>query len=354
MSGLKAAFSLFIVLIGLSGGFTPVDAYEIGVFYFPGWNSSSRFWKDIKGEPGSRSPGIAWPDREPLLGYYPEEEVWVAEKHIDWASSHGIDFFAYDWYWYGKNPDTEHAQQAFFQAKNRSKLKFCLLWANHSEVPRTVREFDDMVDYWINRYFKEPDYYRIDGKPVIFIFSLDWFGRQAMGLRQTPRLLLQRASAKARLHGHPGIYFIATTDERPGSSLEKRYLENGFDAYTGWNYVRADGLRIADYNSMVDTYLSYYREAAKTSNLLPYIVPASPGYDDRPWYGDKATVRTDPTPEKFERMLRAAKGLLDGQKNGPGILMIESWNEFAEGSYIEPTKKWGSRYLGAIGRTFAP
>jgi hypothetical protein len=37
----------------------------------------------------------------------------------------------------------------------------------------------------------------------------------------------------------------------------------------------------------------------------------------------------------------------------PKILMIEAWNEFGEGSYIEPTKKWGFGYLEAIKKAFA-
>lgn len=49
--------------------FTNSEAYDIGVFYFPGWESVSKHmcWNDIKGLPGSRSPNIPWSDREPLL-----------------------------------------------------------------------------------------------------------------------------------------------------------------------------------------------------------------------------------------------------------------------------------------------
>lgn len=346
---------LVVLCIQLAGFISDAQAYEIGVFYFPGWNTGSRFWKDLKGEAASRSPGVAWPDRQPLLGYYPEEETWVAEKHIDWASSHGITFFAYDWYWYGINPDTEHAQQAFSKAKNRNKLKFCLHWANHNEVPKNIKEFDDMVAYWITNYFKEPNYYLVNRKPVIFIFSYSQLENNAKEFGETVGSLLERANVKVRAQGFPGIYFAAITNEKPSDSLEKRLFSYGFSAYTGWNYVLSkDGSRVADYNSMVDTYLDFYKEAVKTSRLIPYIVPASPGFDDRPWYGGQATVRSEPTPEKFEKMLSGAKSLLDDSRTAPKILMIEAWNEFAEGSIIEPTKKWGLRYLQAIKNIFAP
>ena len=129
------------------------------------------------------------------------------EKEIDWASEHGVTFFTFDWYWLGKNPDTEHAQQAFLKAKNRDKMKFCLLWLNHSDIPRTVQEFDDMVLYWIEHYFKEPNYYRIDGKPAIFLFSYAQLDRTVPGFRESVKVLLDRASAKAKTEGYPGDLF---------------------------------------------------------------------------------------------------------------------------------------------------
>ena len=354
-AGRRMLFAVLAALVFVASA-RPASAYDIGVFYFPGWLTGSAFWKDLQGSPGSRSPGVPWPEREPLLGFnYPEEAVWVAEKEIDWASSHGITFFAFDWYWLGTHPETEHAEQAFLKAKNRGKMRFCLHWANHNEAPRTMQEFDDMVQYWQDRYFSKPEYYSIDGRPVVFVFSPDMLARQSMVLRTTPQALLDRAQAAVRTAGGRGIYFIATTNERPGDVAEKRLRLYGFQAYTGWNYVRSkDGSRVADYDSMVDTYLDFYRAAAGTKHQLPYIVPASPGFDDRPWFGSRATVRSDPTPAKFVRMLTGAKVLLDDPHTSPKVLMIEAWNEYDEGSVIAPTKKWGTQYIDAIRKVFGP
>ena len=121
----------------------------------------------------------------------------------------------------------------------------------------------------------------------------------------------------------------------------------------GTTYGQRTARRLLDDSSMVDTYLDYYIAASKTAKMLPYIVPASPGFDDRPWFGSKATVRSDPTPIKFERMLRGAKQYLDSHPGAPQILMIEAWNEYGEGSYVAPTKKWGMSYLEAIRKVFS-
>lgn len=327
--------------------------YSIGVFYYPGWKSDYINWNDLKGLPSSKSPGKEWPDREPLLGFYPEEKPWVAEKHIEWASQYGITFFAYDWYWNGKRPEYDHALKNYLASKKRDKLQYCLLWANHFPVPSNLTEYDDMVDYWIGNYFNQPTYFQIDGKPLVFIFSNLQLEMNAKKFGESVKSLLIRADSKARSKGHKGIYFVITTNDIPDNSLEKKLFEQGFSAYTGWNYALAKGFRVDDYNMMVEGYLDFYNAAAKTLKILPYIVPASSGYDERPWHGGKAIVRNNPTPEKFERMLSGAKAQLDKQQIGAKILMIEAWNEFAEGSYIEPTKKWGFAYLETIKKIFS-
>lgn len=345
----SVAAVLFLVLAAGTA-----SAVDIGVFYYPGWRSDSMNWNDLRGLPGSRSPGLPWPDREPLLGYYPEEELWVAEKHIEWASRFGIDFFTYDWYWNGLNPVHTHALDNYLRAGNKSKIRFCLLWANHDTSPQSPADFDAMVGYWIDHYFNQPTYYRIDERPVIFLFSYDHLDAKAKKIGETIMTLLKRANSKAQSKGLKGIYFVLTANGMPNNELEDWLRQAGFAAYTAWNYAETKGGRIADYNLMVDVYLEYYRAAAKTRKRIPYIVPASPGWDSRPWSGSGAVVRNDPTPEKFERMLLGAKKLLDDPMTAPKVLMIEAWNEFGEGSYVEPTKKWGYRYLETIRKVFKP
>jgi len=321
-------------------------AMDLGAFYFPGWHSQKGNWKDIKGLPGSRSPNIPWPDREALLGYYAEEDVRIAEQHIEWASQYGIKFFAYDWYWNGKVTEMNHAIENYLKASNNSKMKFSILWANHSDVPRNLKEFDDMVIYWIKNYLNHPQFYKKNRKPLVFVFSIGHLERAAQKIEWRVDAMLKRADKAARDSGLPGIFFVATTNLQPDDTLDAKLSVQGFSAYTGWNYAASkDKSAVADYQSMVDTYIGFYKAASLRKGILPYIVPASPGYDARP-HGRYAIVRTNPTPEKFEQMLAGAKQLIDSKKSGiMDIIMIEAWNEFGEGSYIEPSKKWGFEYL---------
>ena len=355
---------LIIILIltacggaGISGtaaqSTTPTAKPDIGVYYYPGWYEGASCWNDIWGLPGSRSPGVKWLDRKPSLGWYYQNDPTVIQRQIDMAADYGITFFAYDWYWEKGKPMYDLSLNNHLTAPNRDRLKFALNWANHfNGVPSSSSDFDAIVTYWIQRYFSEPIYYKIDGKPVIYIFDYALLDANARKFGETGTALLARAQQLAIAKGYAGIYFIAISNDRPNALLENKIKGIGFSAYTGWNYVQQENAPLTtDYNQMVDTYLDYYTAATTTGNTLPYISSASPGWDSRPWQGDKPAVyyRTDPTPEKFGRMLSGAKALLDKQPSTtPKILMIEAWNEFGEGSYIEPTEKWGTQYLDVI------
>jgi hypothetical protein len=338
-------FSLFVW-----GSVRDLAATEIqlGVYYFPGWHSTSDYWRDLRGEKNSRSPGKSWEGRYPILGFYPEEEQWVADKHLEWASNYGINFFAYDWYWDGAQPQLDHAIKNYLKSKGKQQVKFCIMWANAYGHPKNLQDFTEMVRFWCQRYFPEPSYLRVEGQPLVFLFSPTELQRDAGRFGESVKSLLAKAKKIANDAGLPGIYFVAISDTKPQPALLQLFLNQGFSAYTGWNYSGGNKEQILDYDGMVDTYLSYYEAARNLSAPLPYLVPASPGADGRPWFGNKAIFRENPTPIKFARMLSSARELARGQTIGPKIVMIEAWNEFGEGSYIEPTTQWKFQYLETI------
>ena len=109
---------------------------------------------------------------------------------IEAAVDHGVNVFIYDWYWFDNRPFLENClNDGFLKAKNRDKMQFYLMWANHTADTtwdrRTAHEpvqlWEGKVDFaqfqiigrrWIEKYFHLPCYYRIDGKPV-YIISLN-------------------------------------------------------------------------------------------------------------------------------------------------------------------------------------
>ena len=131
-----------------------------------------------------------------MWGYVNEADRYVAEMEIEAATDHGVNVFIFDWYWCDRMPFLEgHLNDGFLKAKNKDKMKFYLMWANHdvgrrwdkrgaddsftrkdksliwnAEVDRD--EFEKICHRFIGKYFSQPNYYTIDDKPVFMIYSL--------------------------------------------------------------------------------------------------------------------------------------------------------------------------------------
>ena len=75
-----------------------------------------------------------------------------------------------------------------------------------------------------------------------------------------------------------------------------------------------------------------------------------PNWDNTPRKGRKGVVLQNSTPELFEEHLRDALSSLDSRADDHKIVFLKSWNEWAEGNYLEPDTKWGLQYLKALKR----
>lgn len=336
--------------------------YQIGVYYFPGWTSNSDYWNDLKGLPKSRSPGKTWLEREPSRGFgYPEESVKTAEKSIEWASAYGIGFFAYDWYWDGNKTTLSHAIDNHLIAANKSKLKFCIHWANHTKTPESMNQFTAMVQYWIDHYMKDPQYFTVEGKPMVVIFSPQQLRESSKKFGKTTKELFDISRKMAVKSGLPGLYIVGAT--YANSYWVNNYLpSNGYDALSAHNYQsnRFSGeytgkeAYSSSYEDLTEGYKSNWTWILKNSKL-PYIVPMSAGWDRRPWGGSKPSSHDNSgsTPALFKQMIIEGKKTIDANPTKTMRMgIIFAWNEFGEGAYIEPTKKWGFQYLQAIKDVF--
>ncbi|MBP6964743.1 MAG: glycoside hydrolase family 99-like domain-containing protein [Armatimonadetes bacterium] len=317
--------------------------FEVGVYYYPGWPSYTK-WSVLDD----------FPERRPILGYYHEGDPEVADWHIKWMLEHGITFIIYDWYWSAGSRHLEHAiHEGLFNARYREVIKFCLLWANHN--PEGTSSAEDMVNvtnYWLDNYFLLENYVKVDGKPVVVIFSplrlTDDMGVEGV------RAAFEKSRQMARACGLEGIYFVACS--YPGRGGLEVLEREGYDAVSGYNYPSAgdNGQLVAPYADMVSGYSEFWKSIQDNTSLR-YIPVTEPGWDARPWHGPDTRVRTGKSPVLFERMLRNAKGFVEERSPDARekIVIIEAWNEFGEGDYIEPHQEWAFEYLDAVRAVFA-
>jgi len=333
------------------------NSYSIGTYYYPGWSPG------IKGPalPDPWLPIRAYPDRQPALGWYHDGRVEVVEKQLQWMSEYEIDFVVFDWYWDAGRAAPETALRAYLRAPSRNKVRYALLWANHFQIANAILQWDKMVGYWLTQHLKNPEYLRIDDKPVVFMFSGDFFRDNALSAGTTAKVMLDNAQAKARSAGLSGIYFVLCTPalEYWAKGFAK---EAGFSALTAYNYHSGMSGEPDSVTRMSHTYKEldadyqmHWKWILKNSTL-PYFLPMTSGWDKRPWGGtsdDRLHDLSVSTADEFERHLRAAKSTMDADPDKTKRMgMICCWNEFGEGAYIEPTVSVGEAYLERIKDVF--
>ncbi|MNL55739.1 hypothetical protein D3C87_1791710 [compost metagenome] len=104
------------------------------------------------------------------------------------------------------------------------------------------------------------------------------------------------------------------------------------------------------YLELSEGYLQTWKWVLDNSNL-PYMLPLTSGWDKTPWGGSPNPLHDNSisTPEQFSKHLKQAKKVLNENKTKTlNTVVICCWNEYGEGSYIEPTKKFGFKYLQQI------
>jgi hypothetical protein len=317
------------------------DPYEIGIYYFPGWSPDQwNRWEKQRG----------FPERDPVLGFYEEGDPEVADWHIKWAVENGISFFIYDWYWRdGHVALARGLEHGYLKAKYRDYLKFCIMWANHAPfADHTLDQLLTVTDYWLENYFQREYYYKIDGKPVVSFFAPDNLTRD-LGGSESVRAAFDAMRKQAQRAGLPGIYFIACG----GNSLsdQRRFMAEGYDAVSAYNYPGAGTTsQRSSYGLLMNGHISIWNTAL-IGQVMKYIPLLTVGWDSRPWHGEDALVRFGRSTELFREGLLAMKEWMD--TNGVYIGLLEAWNEWGEGSYVEPNAEFGFGDLEAIRDVFA-
>lgn len=336
------------------------SAVEITAVYYPGTDQMSE-WDVI---------AQTCPERRPLLGWFDEGNPEVVDWQIKWAVEHGISSFCVDWYWNKGYRRLEHWVKAFQKARYRRYLKWYMMYANHNQ-PGAHSTEDQMAvtQYWIDNYFKTPEYYTIDGKPVVCYWDDGNLDRDfiaeaaAKGEKLKPGEGIRRALAisekmvkEAEL---PGIHWQLMwrgTIYDPGYAVAKRRL--GFESAISYGFVyearslapkavaRQEGLT---YDMVVEGMPKLWTAKA-VQQELPWWLPIPTGWDDRPRSFSHSTVIRDRTPEKFAALCREARAFCE--KNGIRHAVIHPISEWQEGSYIEPNEEYGFGMYDALRDAF--
>jgi hypothetical protein len=148
-------------------------------FYYPWYGTPAvsgewRHWNEGNSSGQiPHDPNIILPDGRrdiaaeyyPLLDPYDSNNESVIEQHVEWAKEAGIDCFIVSWWGQGSFED-----KALFNISKvceKEKFNFTVYIENSSSISQTV---DDLT-YLLNKYNDCSSWYRVDGRPVIFVYS---------------------------------------------------------------------------------------------------------------------------------------------------------------------------------------
>lgn len=336
------------------------------------WGQGIGEWEMIqKGTP--RFPGHYQP-KLPLWGYEMDDRPGVMEKKIKAATDHGVNAFIFDWYWYNGKPFLEGTVNAFMKAENNSKMKFYLMWANH-DVPGSMwnhyryktdsvlwkgtvdwANFKLVVDRMIKSYFLQSNYYRIKDQPVISIYHIRNLIQSFGGVEGAKKALeyFRKEVVKA---GFPGLHIQVVGGDKEGEPQFWGVKENPQQLIDQLAINSVTMYNMAGSTDRKEDYLHYGNTAVKVRESwdkqidIPFFPCVSVGWDDTPRYpkkGQESVVHLNNNPSSFGSFLQKAKEYTDEHPDQPSLIIVNAWNEWVEGSYLEPDMKWGYGYLKAV------
>jgi len=313
------------------------------------------------------------------LGFYDLRVPEVREAQAALAREHGIEGFCYWHYWFAGERLLERPFQEVLET-GRPDFPFCLGWANENwngawsggNEKRLLKEQtypgkDDHkrhFDYLLQA-FRDPRYIRVDGKPLVLIYKP----------RKLPDSLTTTNYWRdlAKDAGLIGLYIVATLGHGDMTWDAKLH---GFDAITVFPLDRISNKgspvlwtgkvkkMLKDqkprrmhhhFNQMFPDLDRVYRY----EEIMPWLfcvdevnVPNHPmiipDWDNTARYGRKAVIMHGSTPELFRKHVREIFKITANQRQEQRIIFVKSWNEWAEGNYMEPDQRFGRAYLEVL------
>jgi lipopolysaccharide biosynthesis protein len=316
-------------------------------------------------------PGHRQPRLPGELGFYDLRVPETRAAQADLARSHGVEGFMYWHYWFAGKRLLERPFNEVLRS-GEPDFPFCLGWANLSWTgvwfgapERTLVEqtYPGPADHEAHfgavlDAFADDRYITVGGKPLFVV--------QHPRRIPEPKAFTDQWRDLARRAGLPGIHFVGIfpVDQSPG--------EFGFDASVveplGW-FLRESrktptliatirrrlaGFRLTRRPSAilrgpkVHPYADFVNALPRLSSIFLLYPCVLPGWDNTPRSGARGIVLQHSNPELFGFHLQQAIAQVAHRQWEERLVFLHSWNEWAEGAYLEPDQEFGRSYLEVV------
>ncbi|GLB51554.1 glycosyl transferase [Neptunitalea chrysea] len=307
------------------------------------------------------------------LGYYDLRMPEAREAQAEMAKEAGVEGFMYWHYWFGNGKRLLEKPFNEVLASGKPDFPFCLGWANHSwsthswnsetqwqKDQNIVEQLYPGKEDYINHFntvlpaFKDKRYITVDDKPLFLIYAAKDI--------PDPKEFIDLWRELALKNGLKGIHFVAMHGGWMNDIQE--YYDWGFDAVNSRALWHAEAKAKGKYQKLVEHKLRkkfggvtldkydyekvmkhYFTEFDKKDNVYPTVIPQ---WDRSARSGRRAVIYHGSTPELFKKHLEEGLEIIKDKPEENKILFLKSWNEWAEGNYMEPDLKFGHGYLDAL------
>lgn len=314
------------------------------------WNNVSRAVPQYVGHYQPRLPGE--------LGYYDLRILDNIRRQVELAQMYGVYGFCFYYYWFDGKRLLDKPLDMFLEAQDID-FPFSLCWANESWTRRfdgscgeilmkqseTVESYTAFIESVVP-YMRDARYIRMNGRPVLTVYR--------------PSFIPECASTIAAWRKHcidagiGDIYIIGVKEH----TWDVNLLELGFDAQSEF-HPGTLFKHCVDISSKIDYMQEFggivldYRDIVEQKKYFAYDHPklhraAMPMWDNTARRDNKGMIFEGATPALYERWL---KDILLEARNRDDLedqyIFINAWNEWGEGTYLEPDKRYGYAYLNA-------
>lgn len=291
------------------------------------------------------------------IGFYDLRVPEIMEQQIEMAKIGGLAGFCFYYYWFDGKRLLDRPLDMFLEHKEWD-FKFCVCWANENWTRRWDGMENDILiaqnhskeddlkfieDY--SRYTRDSRYIRIDNKPLLIIYRPDIFPdikksvkfwRDFYKRKYNEELVM--AMIQTFGSHDPNEFGFDYAIEFPPHNVAPEDLTTKFKLFSGYS-GRINNVR---------TFMDKSREKlSKTSyNLFRGVML---NWDNTPRKGNSGNVYLNNPPHSYrEWLFEACKDTLKNKPNpDERIVFINAWNEWAEGTHLEPDEKYGYGYLNA-------
>lgn len=236
-------------------------------------------------------------------------------RQIEQAQGAGIDAFVLNWW--GTGNQTEKNLQTLLDVALEKGFRVAVDFDLNSPFLDGVSSYADNLRHLHAVHAAHPAYLRYQGRPVVFFYNVS---RLPVA---TWRDLRDRADP-----GRDALWIAEGTDLA---------YQSVFDGHHLYSITWPNGIPPSQTLPSWGNRVQKYNQEHGTSKL--WVATVMPGYDDRKIRRANGFVRPRDDGEYYRQAWRAA---IDSR---PDWVIINSFNEWPEGTYIEPSRSYGNAYL---------